>query len=107
MESSVATAGIGYKIWGVDGAVYGPVELPALVTWVKEERVTAATWIYGEQSDAWRKAAEVPELRMFFQSKTARHGEPPTEIIPDRSIAGLKPGLLRRVKILAEMTDDQ
>ena len=30
-----------------------------------------------------------------------------TEIVPDRSIAGLKPGSLRRVKILAEMSDDQ
>jgi hypothetical protein len=25
---------IGYKIWAVDGVVYGPVELPTLVSWV-------------------------------------------------------------------------
>jgi hypothetical protein len=107
MESSVVTAGIGYKIWGVDGAVYGPVELPALVAWIKEERVTGVTWVYSEKNDTWHKAADVPELRMFFRPKTGRQGEAPTEIVPDRSIAGLKPGSLRRVKILAEMTDDQ
>ena len=28
-----------FKIWGVDNVVYGPVELLALVGWVKEERV--------------------------------------------------------------------
>ena len=33
------TAGVGFKIWGVDNVVYGPVELPTLVNWVKDQRV--------------------------------------------------------------------
>ena len=58
----------GFKIWAVDNIVYGPVELPLLVSWVKEERVTRDTWIYAEAADAWRKACQVPELQMFFRS---------------------------------------
>src|SRR5436309_1001100 len=27
----------GFKIWAVDNVVYGPVELPTLVSWVKED----------------------------------------------------------------------
>jgi hypothetical protein len=100
-----ATAGIGYKIWGVDGAIYGPVELPVLVNWVKEERVTATTWIYLSSDDSWLRASEISELRMFFEPRS--HGEPSTQVIRDPSVAGLKPGSLRRVKIFAELTDEQ
>src|SRR5689334_7948862 len=56
----------GYKIWGVDGVIYGPVELPTLVCWIKEERVNANTWIYQEEDDAWHKAGKIQELQMFF-----------------------------------------
>jgi hypothetical protein len=38
--------GTGFNIWGEDHAVYGPMELPLLVDWVKEQRVTADTWIF-------------------------------------------------------------
>jgi len=100
-----ATAGIAYKMWSVDGAIYGPVELPVLVNWIKEERVTATTWIYNTSEDSWRRAAEISELRMFFEPKT--HGEPSTQVIRDPSVTGLKPGSLRRVKIFAELTDEQ
>lgn len=100
-----AMAGIGYKIWGIDGVIYGPVELPVLVNWVKEERVTGTTWIYVSADDAWRRASEISELRMFFEPKS--HGEPSTQVIRDPSVAGLKPGSLRRVKIFAELSDEQ
>ncbi len=107
------TSGTGFKIWGVDNVVYGPVELPMLVGWVKEERVTADTWVYGEKDDAWRKAPQVPELQMFFQPKTAA-----SSTVPAASKAGpgvsnetatnvLKPGSLRRIKIFADFQDAQ
>ena len=41
----------GFKIWGVDGVIYGPVELPTLVNWIKDERVAANTWIYQDADD--------------------------------------------------------
>src|SRR5437868_14797918 len=94
--------GAGFKIIGADSVVYGPVELPTLVDWVKEERVTPETWVLSERDDAWRKAAEVSELRMFFQPNTA-----PTESAVETIIAGLKPSVLRRVKVLADFDDPQ
>ena len=102
--------GIGFKIWGVDNVVYGPVELPVLVAWVKEERVTADTWVYSEQNDAWRKAPGVPELQMFFKNRTTASGSGAAPVLqppPDGGAAQLRPGALRRVKIFAEFSDEQ
>ena len=96
-----------YRIWAADNVVYGPVELPTLVAWVKDERVLADTWIFEGQNDRWRKAAQMPELQIFFQKKTAATstvaGEPP----PRPGGIKVTPGMLRRVKALAEMTDRQ
>ena len=60
-----------YSIWAADNAVYGPVELPTLISWVKDERVVAETWIYDSQNDRWRKAGNLAELQLFFR-KTQR-----------------------------------
>src|SRR5436190_22267334 len=95
--------GSGFKIIGADNVVYGPVELPVLVGWVKEERVTAETWVLSERDDSWRKAPDVVELKMFFQPKVA---SVETASGAEGSIAGLKPAVLRRVKVLAEFNDD-
>src|SRR6267378_2226570 len=46
--------GAGFKIIGADNVVYGPVELPTLVDWLEEERVTPETWVFSERDDAWR-----------------------------------------------------
>jgi len=94
--------GAGFKIIGADNVVYGPVELPTLVDWLKEERVTPETWVFSERDDAWRKATEVSELKMFFQPKTA-----PADSAVETPIAGLKPAVLRRVKVLADFDDPQ
>ena len=96
--------GFGYKIWGVDGVIYGPVELPMLVSWIKDERVTATTWIYREENDSWQKASQIQELQLFFREKPAAGtGNSLTAL----GSANLKPGSLRRVKILADMKDAQ
>ena len=60
-----------FVIWGIDRAAYGPVELPMLVDWIKDERVTADTWLFVERDEAWQKAAQIPELQMFFRKKAA------------------------------------
>jgi hypothetical protein len=91
----------------VDNVVYGPVELPVLVEWIKDERVTADTWVFCENTGGWHKAAEVPELQMFFRKRAANQesdagGQPFSPLGP-----GVKPGTLRRVKILADMTEQQ
>ncbi len=95
---------IGYKIWGADDVVYGPVELPVMVEWIQDERVTADTWVYVEQSDAWHKAPQVPELSLFFRSRSGAAGGAPASGTP-QLVGGIKPGMLRRVKILGDMSD--
>ncbi len=87
-----------FYIWGVDSAAYGPIELPTLVTWIKDERVLAETWVYAGRNATWQRASELPELRMFF-------GKRPEG--PDSSAAPIKAGALRRVKILASLSNDQ
>ena len=98
----------GFVVWGADHAPYGPVELPTLVNWVKDERVKADTWVYDEKTQSWQLASQVPELRMFFQPKAA---SAPTLFPPTPSAlsvsAEIKLGALRRVKILANLDDQQ
>lgn len=109
MEPS--TSGSGFKIWGVDNVVYGPVELPMLIGWVKEERVTADTWIFCEKDSAWHKPPQITELQMFFQPRTAAPAPPAVKAgagVSDETATNvLKPGSLRRVKIFAEFQDAQ
>jgi CRP-like cAMP-binding protein len=89
-----------FFIWGIDDAPYGPVELAALIDWVKDERVLADTWVFARPDGSWRRAADVPELQAHFNQ----------EIIPNSAAAsgsGIKPGSLRRIKILSQLNDAQ
>ena len=89
-----------YFIWGIDDSPYGPVKLNVLLDWISDERVVSDTWIFSRSGGVWQKASELSELKEFFQTETARLSLTSTS-------AGLKPGSLRRIKILAEMKDAQ
>lgn len=89
-----------YFIWGIDDSPYGPVSLPVLLDWVKDERVLPDTWIFACASGDWQKASEISELKDFFQAETGT-------ISKAHSSVHFKPGSLRRIKILAEMKDAQ
>jgi CRP-like cAMP-binding protein len=95
-----------FKILGTDDVIYGPVELPLLVNWVQEDRVHGDTWVYAAARDGWQKAAEVSELRMFFNDKPGRAIPGYDTELMNRA-PGLKPGSLRRIKIFAGLSDDQ
>jgi CRP-like cAMP-binding protein len=95
---------VGYVIWGADHVVYGPVELPMLVAWVKDERVTDDTWIYLERTDCWEKAAHVPELQMFFHSHRAAASAAPKPGAPNDPLC---PAALRHIKVLGGLNDEQ
>jgi len=86
-----------YFIWGVDDSPYGPVELPTLVNWIKDERVLADTWVYARRDSTWQRAADIAELKMFFGKKLTRPVDG----------SSTTPGTLRRIKILAELNDAQ
>lgn len=98
-------SGSGYWVWGVDNAAYGPVELPALVEWVRDERVLAGTWIYSEAGGSWHRADHLPELQLIFKRKAAVGA--PAALPHDNTTLQIKPGALRRVRIFAELTDAQ
>ena len=98
MQSQPQTANV-FFIWGIDDAPYGPVELPTLVNWIKDERVLAETWVFARRIGTWQRASDIPELKMFFGKKTAPAANAPTRPIT--------PGSLRRIKILADLNDAQ
>jgi hypothetical protein len=89
---------IGFKVWGPDNVVYGPVELPELVDWVQGNRITADTWIFSENDDRWAKASQMAELRMFFNPKSAPSASASGETVPTAA--------LRHLKILADLSDE-
>ena len=80
-----------------------PANLPALTDWAKAGRVTADTWVFNEDHQAWKQAAALPELNLIFGShQHARN----TVFLRGREI-GVTPEVLRRIKILAQMSDNQ
>ncbi len=94
-----------YAIWGADNVVYGPVEMPTLVEWIQDERVEKDTWIFLVHEDKWQKAENIPDFAMFFRKRGGGGGGGSKEFTP--LVEGIKPGMLRRVKILSDFDDQQ
>ena len=90
---------VNFRTWGEDNISYGPVELPALVTWLRQGRVLRNTWVFSEQRGEWARAGEMIELKGMFKSGA---GAPSATATP-----GITPGLLRRVKIFVDMDERQ
>lgn len=89
-----------YFIWGVDDSPYGPVGLPVLIDWINDERVVPETWIFSRSAGNWQRASEISELKNHFALKF-------TAVPETASRVGIKPGSLRRIKILADLKDAQ
>jgi hypothetical protein len=95
-----------YFIWGVDDTPYGPVELSTLIDWIKDERVLPETWVFSRNAAKWQLASDFTELRNNFAVKVI--ASPLAELSAEKpSQKGFKPGMLRRIKILAELNDAQ
>ncbi len=91
----------GFKVLALDDVLYGPVAIPVLIEWAGDERILADSWIYCVRSGTWIRAGQIPELRRCFgepEAGEAAGGEPAT---------GIRPGMLRRVRALAELSDEQ
>ena len=88
-----------YRAWGTDNIAYGPVELPGLVTWVKQGKVTANSWVFREKDGAWLRASDLPELKVLFKSKL------PPGAAASADALGIQPGSLRRIKMLADVEE--
>jgi CRP/FNR family transcriptional regulator, cyclic AMP receptor protein len=89
-----------FRSWGHDNIAYGPVELPGLVDWVRQGRVSRNTWVFREDKAEWSRAADMSELKMFFKSKSTGAGQA-------APAHGITPGSLRRIKIFADMDEPQ
>lgn len=90
-----------YFIWGDDESPYGPVPLTMLVDWIADERVVPETWVFSRKDNQWLKAGELAELKEYF-GVTVFEADAPAPMQ-----AGLKPRMLRRIKILADLKDAQ
>jgi CRP/FNR family transcriptional regulator, cyclic AMP receptor protein len=96
-----ANPAVFFRTWGNDNISYGPVELPALVDWVRKGRVSRNTWVFSESKGEWSRAADMTELKTLFKSKAAAG----TQASP--ATHGIAPESLRRIKIFAEMDERQ
>jgi CRP-like cAMP-binding protein len=76
------------------------MELPALVTWIRQGRVSPKTWLYREDKNEWARAGDVTELKALF--KTAVPGPQAAA-----GLQGITPGALRRIKIFVDMDERQ
>lgn len=88
---------VSYRVWGADNIAYGPVELPALVTWIKQGRVTATAWVYKEMDGTWSRASDLPELKILFKT------ELPPGAAGSSDEIGIQAASLHRIKMLADV----
>jgi len=92
-------ASVNYRAWGADNIAYGPVELPALVTWIKQGKVTANTWVFKERDGNWSRASDLTELKILFKTKLSPSAAASADAL------GIQPGSLRRIKMLADVDE--
>ncbi len=95
---------MGYTVWAADRTPHGPMDLLKLVSLVKGERVVAGTWIFDSRIATWERAASVPELQMFFQTRA--HLSPAHAGVVGAAGA-IEIRALRRIKLLSYFTDEQ
>lgn len=91
-----------YRVWSREKVLYGPYELPALVTYIRQKRLSAETWIFSEHNGNWNKASELAELKPLFDPAHARPGH-----IASAISGGVNPDILLRIKVLAGLKQDQ
>ncbi len=92
----------GYKVWAVDDVIYGPVDLTRLIEWIKDERVTSSTWIFDLADQKFATAGKMSQLGAVFQEMPDTKAEKEHEELD----ANLKAGMLRRIRVLDGLSDD-
>ena len=104
MAAMAIKAQTGFIVWDVEKTAHGPVDLHTLVSWVKDKRVCAETWIFVPKMGVWQRAAQVLELMMFFRPIGNESNHSSANGCVEK---GLDPKVLRRLKIFAGMTNEQ
>jgi CRP-like cAMP-binding protein len=75
------------------------VELPELVSWIKQGKVKANSWVFKTNDAAWSRASDLTELKVLFKSKL------PPGAAAAADALGIQPGSLRRIKMLADVDE--
>jgi CRP/FNR family transcriptional regulator, cyclic AMP receptor protein len=88
-----------FMVWGSDQAAYGRIELATLAEWVQQGLVTAESWIFVGKTGSWLRAKRLPELKELLGVR----GDT-TQLL---ARARIDPLLLRRINILAGLSDAQ
>lgn len=89
-----------YYVFAEDHRIYGPARSELLQQWAKNGLISMETWIYHEKVNLWNKAKEIFVLNGLLAVPT---------LIPEasRSAVGLHGGQLRRIRLFADMTNEQ
>ena len=101
---SEAPSNMGFTVWASDRTAHGPMDLPNVISLVKSGQIVAGTWIFDSRNAAWERAANVPELQMFFQAR-AHLSSARAAVSGAAGIIDIRS--LRRVKLLSYFTDEQ
>ena len=115
-----------YRVWARDDVVYGPVDLPTLIYWTTDQRITPDTWVYVGRLDSWVKARSLAELarplsgihppsmpgRVKATSPAAPSSTPDTVVLSRKQeqpvpASDVDPLVLRHVKLFASFSLDQ
>ena len=56
------SAPLSYAGLGLDGQL---VELPGLIDWIRQGRVSRNTWVFREDKGEWVRASDMAELKML------------------------------------------
>ena len=91
-----------YRVWSREKVLYGPYDLPALVTCIRQKRLSAETWIFCDHNGHWNKADDLAELKPLFDPSHAKPGH-----IASAMSGGVNPDILLRIKVLAGLKQDQ
>src|SRR5438445_2311954 len=78
-----------YKIIGVDGKKYGPIELEQLRRWLAEGRINAQTRVLLIGASEWKPASQFPELGFAAATGVPGTGPsaPPPRLAPSQAPA--------------------
>jgi CRP-like cAMP-binding protein len=89
-----------YYVFAEDRQVYGPADETLLQDWAKQGLVSAESWVFHEASESWARGKGLKALEGLLAAPTA---------LAELRASGvnLRGGQLRRIRLFADMTNEQ
>src|SRR5712691_585197 len=82
-----------YRIIGVDGKEYGPIEITQVRQWVADGRINARTKIKEEGANEWKVAGDIPDLKEALSMQAGAGPSAPPPPLPPPPVPGEEKGL--------------